>query len=114
MISDTNQAQQSLIHEVISIPRYTKGKWYFQTEADAYTNIIRCDGGKGFETLYIGSCAQSSNIEAQANAQLMASAPDLLEALIEVVRISDRKHDAWDKAKKAIEKALLIKEKGIF
>jgi hypothetical protein len=114
MSKDTYQTKQSLIHDVISIPHYTKGNWYFQTEADACTNIIRCDGGKGFETLYIGSCAQSSDIESQANAQLMASAPDLLEALIEVVRISDRNHNAWDKAKKAIEKALVIKEKGIF
>ena len=38
-------------------------------------------------------------------ATLFAAAPDLLEALIEVVRISDRKHDAWDKAKAAINKA---------
>lgn len=40
-----------------------------------------------------------------ANTRLIAAAPDLLEALIEVVAISDRKHDAWDKAKAAIEKA---------
>lgn len=106
---------EPLCKTVVSIiPRYTKGTWYFQTEADSYTNIIRCDGGKGFENLYIGSCAQSSNIEAQANAQIMAAAPDLLEALIEVVRISDRNHIAWDKAKKAIDKALVIKDKGIF
>lgn len=41
-----------------------------------------------------------------ANADLIAAAPELLEALQEVVRISDRKHDAWDKAKSAINKAL--------
>jgi hypothetical protein len=40
-----------------------------------------------------------------ANAALIASAPDLLAALKEVVAISDRKHDAWDKAKAAIAKA---------
>lgn len=34
-----------------------------------------------------------------------AAAPDLLAALEEVVRISDRKHDAWDAAKAAIKKA---------
>lgn len=38
-------------------------------------------------------------------ADLIAAAPDLLEALEEVVAISDRKHDAWDKAKQAIAKA---------
>lgn len=40
------------------------------------------------------------------DALLIAAAPDLLEALQEVVAISDRKHDAWDKAKAAIAKAL--------
>lgn len=29
----------------------------------------------------------------------------LIEAMKEVIRISDRKHDAWDKAKEAIKKA---------
>lgn len=40
-----------------------------------------------------------------ADAKLIAAAPELLEALIEVVRISDRTHVAWDKAKQAIKKA---------
>lgn len=40
-----------------------------------------------------------------SNTHLIAAAPDLLEALREVVRISDRKHDAWDQAKAAIAKA---------
>ena len=39
------------------------------------------------------------------DARLIASAPELLEALREVVALSDRKHDAWDKAKAAIAKA---------
>jgi len=39
------------------------------------------------------------------NANLMAAAPDLLDALRRVVAISDRKHDAWDAAKAAIAKA---------
>lgn len=41
----------------------------------------------------------------EANARLIAAAPDLLDALKEVVRISDRKHDAWDAARAAIAKA---------
>jgi hypothetical protein len=40
-----------------------------------------------------------------ANTRLISAAPDLLEAFIEVVAISDRKHDAWDKAHAAIAKA---------
>ena len=43
---------------------------------------------------------------AEADAYLMAAAPDLLAALQAVVAISDRKHDAWDAAKAAIDKAL--------
>jgi hypothetical protein len=33
------------------------------------------------------------------DALIMAQAKELLECLEEVVRISDRKHDAWDRAK---------------
>lgn len=40
-----------------------------------------------------------------ANAKLIAAAPELLEALIEVVRISDRNNIAWNRAKEAIKKA---------
>jgi hypothetical protein len=43
--------------------------------------------------------------ESEANARLIASAPDLLEALIEVVAIADRKTDAFDRARAAIAKA---------
>jgi hypothetical protein len=90
----------------ITIP-YTKGEWYLQGYTDAYTNIVRCNNGKGHETLYIASTPQSSLPEARANAKLMAAAPDLLEALRDVIAISDRDHIAWTKAKSAIEKANL-------
>ena len=40
-----------------------------------------------------------------ANAQLIAAAPELLEALREVIAITDRNHEVWDKAKAAIAKA---------
>lgn len=93
---------------------FTKGNWYLQTSADAYTNIIRCNNGQGFDTIYIASTQQNSDLETQANAQLMAAAPDLLKSLIEIIKISDRKHAAWEEAKKAIAKALTIQEKGIF
>lgn len=43
--------------------------------------------------------------QGEANAKLIAAAPDLLEALEEVVAISDRKHKAWAKAYAAIAKA---------
>jgi len=86
---------------------YTKGEWYLQKYTDAYTNIVRCNNGKGHETLYIAATPQSSLPEARANARLMAAAPDLLEALQEIISITDRDHTAWVKAKAAIEKATL-------
>lgn len=41
----------------------------------------------------------------ESNAKLIAAAPELLEVLIEVVRISDRNHIAWNRAKEVIKKA---------
>jgi len=43
--------------------------------------------------------------EIYANARLISAAPELYEALKEVVAISDRKHDAWEKARAALAKA---------
>lgn len=40
-----------------------------------------------------------------SNARLIAAAPELLEALKEVVALSDRKTDVWDRAHAAIERA---------
>lgn len=50
--------------------------------------------------------------EDEANANLIAAAPELLDALIEVVRISDRNHIAWINAKEVIRKATAIWEKS--
>lgn len=53
-----------------------------------------------------GSYKNESEECRKANAKVIAAAPELLETLIEVVRISDRNHDAWNKAKEAIKKAI--------
>jgi hypothetical protein len=45
------------------------------------------------------------SLEAKDDARLIAAAPDLLEALKELIAITDRDHVAWDKAKAAIAKA---------
>ena len=42
------------------------------------------------------------------DAHLIAAAPDLLKALQEVISVSDRKTDVYDRAKAAINKALNI------
>lgn len=54
----------------------------------------------GIDEDYYGETALNS-----FDAALISAAPELLESLIEVVRISDRKHNAWDAAKHAIAKA---------
>lgn len=46
------------------------------------------------------------NDEQEANARLIAAAPELLEALIAVVSVADRKTDEFDLAHAAIAKAI--------
>lgn len=50
--------------------------------------------------------------EAEANARLIAAAPELLEALQAVVRIADRKTVEFDKARAAIAKATGAAKEG--
>lgn len=47
-----------------------------------------------------------SEQEQRSNAKLIAAAPDLLEALQEVLRVADRATDEFDMARAAIAKAL--------
>ena len=95
---------------------YTKGNWTF--EKSKFSNkkwerefLVQAEKGckecKNLNNYHICKTLESATglVEAEANARLISASPDLLEALIEVVKISDRKHDAWDKAKLAIEKA---------
>lgn len=78
---------------------YTKGEWF----PVQYANFWEIQIGRFYGDVSLTN--EESCPDAEANAKLMAAAPDLLEALKEVVRISDRKHIAWDKAKEAIFKA---------
>ncbi len=59
--------------------KHTKGKWYLQEYTDAYTNIIRSDNGKGFETLYVASAPN------REDAKLISKAPEMLETLKDIV-----------------------------
>lgn len=43
--------------------------------------------------------------EELANARVIAAAPELLESIKEIVSLTDRKTDIWDKAHAAIRKA---------
>jgi len=95
--------------------KYTKGEWVYKKlpgskkgEADFYitseSTCGECNRKESWHIFYTRETAVGL-VQAEANAKLISAAPDLLEALIEIVEISDRKHDAWDKAKLAIEKA---------
>lgn len=53
---------------------------------------------------YVSAHYHTSNI-ARCYLNLREQRNELLEALEEVIAISDRKHDVWDKAKQAIAKA---------
>lgn len=83
---------------------HTPGPWDYSLEKKDATwpgmyslrTSILAYGRDGEEGIYIDN---------PDDAHLMFAAPELLEALKEVVAISDRKHDAWDKAHAAIAKA---------
>lgn len=91
----------------MSEAKHTPGPW----EAEKFGAI---HGGedqqyfRGRRRSQVATACLAGNIhddERDANARLIAAAPDLLEALKEVIALSDRKHEAWDKAKAAIAKA---------
>lgn len=96
--------------------KHTPGPWFIKPVSNATVegnlNIIQTESstGKGYHVSY--SAAWDDNevtkIEAQANANLIAAAPDLLEALQEVVKVLDGAgcEAATVKAKAAISKAL--------
>lgn len=61
------------------------------------------------ESLVIACIGPTGNTDLKSdidNANLIAAAPDLLEALQAVVRIADRQTDEFDMARAAISKAL--------
>ena len=57
----------------------TPGPWHYQEESDAYTHIVR-----GPKNVFICQLQQDTTGWAEANARLIAAAPDLLAALNEL------------------------------
>lgn len=56
--------------------KHTPGPWAYQEDSDAYTHIVRGPGNR-----FICQLAQTTSAEIEANARLIAAAPELLEAL---------------------------------
>lgn len=55
--------------------KHTPGPWTYQENSDVYTHIVR-----GATNSLICQLAQSTHVEIEANARLIAAAPELLEA----------------------------------
>ena len=84
--------------------KFTPGNWRFYTKPQP--NGCPIVGSNG---LMVCMLAHSVNYpdqeeEAISNAKLISSAPELFDALIEVIKISDRDHDAYNNAKKLIKR----------
>jgi hypothetical protein len=92
------------------VTAFTPGPWQFApTHGNMRDKYIQpfgvCEASK--ENLICGCFGDVAGGEdvAEANARLIAAAPDLLAALQEVVAIADRKTDAFDRARAALAKA---------
>src|SRR5690349_17056477 len=55
--------------------RHTPGPWHYSDGQDVYTHQVR-----DADNRLLGSCSQGTRPELEANARLMAAAPELLEA----------------------------------
>jgi len=66
----------ALAHRGIAMSKHTPGPWAYQEDSDAYTHIVR-----GPNNRFICQLNQSTSAEIEANARLIAAAPELLSAL---------------------------------
>lgn len=65
--------------------KHTPGPWTYQENSDAYTHIVR-----GPTNCLICQLSQSTHVEIEANARLIAAAPEMLQALTAVVEAMDK------------------------
>lgn len=88
---------------MLSEARYTPGPWSTAEWPSREKDYIRIFAG----TTYVGSVGNSDDPfeRTEANARLIAAAPDLLAALKGILAITDRNHVAWHAAHAAIAKA---------
>lgn len=83
--------------------KHTPGPWHI---GDTNTNFSpKVYGADGYMTADCSRIQKRTDAEEQANARLIAAAPDLLAALKSVVAIADRKTVEFDNARAAIAAA---------
>ncbi len=82
--------------------KHTPGPWRVAPNR-SLSGAIETDFSPFNHTLL--GCTFGESPVHQANARLMAAAPDLLAALEGVLRVADRKTDEFDAARSAIAKA---------
>lgn len=73
----------------------TPGPWHYQEESDAYTHIVR-----GPNNYFITQLSQDTSGRSEADARLMAAAPELLDAcravlLFHAVEWDEDKRTEW-------------------
>ena len=89
----------------MSNARHTPGPWFVSDRPHSYGREVSA-GSPGGQVIAGGNGAPWPDLfEQQANAKLIAAAPDLLAALQGVLRVADRKTDEFDAARAAIAKA---------
>ncbi len=81
----------------------TPGPWHYQEVSDAYTHIVR-----GPNNYFVTQLSQDTSGRSEADARLMAAAPELLEACRESLRLVDGEdwlHDLREQLTAVIAKA---------
>ncbi|AVH89984.1 hypothetical protein AL480_03720 [Stenotrophomonas maltophilia] len=67
--------------------KHTPGPWAYQEDSDAYTHIVRGPGNR-----FICQLAQTTSAEIEANARLIAAAPELLAIVARALRDGEQSH----------------------
>lgn len=79
--------------------KHTPGPWVGFVAPDSFD--VMPAGRSGC----VAICPRHGVYDADANSRLITAAPDMLEALMAVVAVADRKTDEFDLARAAIAKA---------
>jgi hypothetical protein len=65
---------------------HTPGPWRYQEASDSYTHIIRYDK-TDLSNLFLCQLSQDSSGVSEANARLIACAPEMIETLISIRKL---------------------------